>query len=352
MSNKPGQADLIQTGADGSNQSWVELDSSGVSIVTPSQKLKVSEAEGILFNGQPIAAGGVTVTQVAHGFTVGQVVYLSGSSYALAKADTAADAEVAGIVTAVGGANTFTIATSGRVTGLSGLTAGTVYFLSPSSAGALTATEPSTVGQVSKPLLLADGTTSGYFINMRGQLIPAASPYTVESIPASGSLGETVPRWAASNGAAAAPATGNVRAAAIWLSSGTLITHISFSSGTTPLGTGTHQVFGLYDSAATPNLLATTTDDTSTAWLANTVKTLALSSPASYSIPSTGWYNVAILVAATTVPSLATTSGVIAGVAGLTPYPVAEYGSGAYTALPSTLTSPTSKTPVPWAMVS
>lgn len=115
------------------------------------------------------------ITQTGHGFSVGNVVYLNGSTYTLAKADTAADAEVVGIVSAVADANNFTLLTAGYITGLSGLTAGTVYFLSPSSAGALTATAPSTVGQISKPLLIADSTTSGYFNNWRGSVVSAAS---------------------------------------------------------------------------------------------------------------------------------------------------------------------------------
>lgn len=111
------------------------------------------------------------ITQSSHGFAVGDVLKFSGSTYAKAKADTAADAEVVGIVSAVGGTNTFTLLMSGYISGLSGLTQGTLYFLDPSTAGALTATEPSTVGQVSKPLLQAVSTTAGIFTNHRGIVI-------------------------------------------------------------------------------------------------------------------------------------------------------------------------------------
>lgn len=114
--------------------------------------------------------GGVTktVTQSSHGFVVGDVLKLSGTTYAKAKADSSANAEVVGIVSAVGGVNTFTLTMGGEVTGLSGLTAGTVYFLDPSTAGAITATEPSTAGQISKPIGVANTTTSILYINMRG----------------------------------------------------------------------------------------------------------------------------------------------------------------------------------------
>lgn len=113
------------------------------------------------------------ITQSSHGFSVGSIIKFNGTVYATAQADTAANAEVVGIVSTVGSANSFILTTHGYVTGLSGLTAGNTYFLSPSSPGALTATEPSTVGQISKPVLIADSTTSGYFYNMRGEILTA-----------------------------------------------------------------------------------------------------------------------------------------------------------------------------------
>jgi hypothetical protein len=119
-----------------------------------------------------------TITQTAHGFTVGQVLKFAGGVYALAKADSAANAEVVGIVSSVTSANIFVLTTNGYVTGLSGLTANTTYFLDPVTAGLLTATEPITVGQVSKPLLDTDSTTSGYFTNMRGLVITAPTALT------------------------------------------------------------------------------------------------------------------------------------------------------------------------------
>lgn len=113
------------------------------------------------------------ITQVAHGFAVGNFVRYSGTAYVKAQADTGANAEVVGIVSAVADADNFTLQYGGRITGLSGLTAGTVYFLSAATAGLLTATEPTTFGQISKPLLLADSTTTGYFFNFRGVEVDA-----------------------------------------------------------------------------------------------------------------------------------------------------------------------------------
>ncbi len=115
------------------------------------------------------------ITQTSHGLVVGNVVRFNGTNYVTAKADSATDAEVAGIVTAVAGVNDFTLLTSGFINTLSGLVAGTTYFLDPSTAGLLTATEPITSGQVSKPLLIAVSTTAGYFMNMRGLVLGATA---------------------------------------------------------------------------------------------------------------------------------------------------------------------------------
>ena len=112
-----------------------------------------------------------SVVQASHGLAVGDVVRHNGTSYVKAQADSAANAEAIGIVSAVVDANNFTLTSSGLVAGLTGLTAGAVYFLSASTAGALTATEPSTIGQVSKPLLWSMSTTTGVFVNQRGAVI-------------------------------------------------------------------------------------------------------------------------------------------------------------------------------------
>jgi hypothetical protein len=111
------------------------------------------------------------VTQASHGLAVGDVVRFNGTAYVEAQADSAANAEVVGIVSAVASSGEFTLTISGEVTGLSGLTAGEAYFLSAATAGALTATAPSSTGQVVKPVFIAVSTTSGYFFNMRGEVI-------------------------------------------------------------------------------------------------------------------------------------------------------------------------------------
>ena len=100
-----------------------------------------------------------SITQTAHGFVVGDWVYLSAAStYSKADADLAASFDTVGVVTTVVDANTFSLATEGYVTGLSGLTAATRYYLS-TTAGAITSTKPSSN---IKAVFLSDTTTSGW----------------------------------------------------------------------------------------------------------------------------------------------------------------------------------------------
>lgn len=117
------------------------------------------------------------IYQVAHGLAVGDVLKFASGSYQKAQADTAANAEVVGIVSAVADVDNFTLHTVGYIDTLSGLTADTVYFLSASTAGALTATEPTAVGNISKPVLTSTSTTAGHFLNMRG--VEMTGPETV-----------------------------------------------------------------------------------------------------------------------------------------------------------------------------
>jgi hypothetical protein len=115
------------------------------------------------------------VTQTAHGFVVGDVLRNAGTAntYAKAKADSAAHAEIVGIVTVVTDANTFSVTTQGIVTtGVPAATAGTVMFLSAATAGALTSTEPSSLGDVSKPLaIVLESSVRMLFSNWRGELL-------------------------------------------------------------------------------------------------------------------------------------------------------------------------------------
>lgn len=127
-------------------------------------------------SGSATAANiGITITQASHGFTVGQVLYLNGTTYALAEANSTITAEVVGIVGSVVDVNTFVLVSDGHVTGLSGLTAGSVYWLSDATPGLATLTIPTTVGNITKPVWIADTTTSAYVYQERGKIIPSSS---------------------------------------------------------------------------------------------------------------------------------------------------------------------------------
>lgn len=144
-------------------------------------------------------------------------------------------------------------------------------------------------------------------------------------------------------------ATGVMTSVPIFLVSGDLITNLSFVSGATAAGTPTAWWFGLYDTQATAALIAQSADQTTTAWAANTVKTLALS--AAYRVPKTGLYYAAINVTATTPPSLIGAVGakpVITGERNLSQ----SSGSGLTTTAPATITAPAVKNFVPFAVAS
>jgi hypothetical protein len=146
-------------------------------IINRAGTLQVQDSTGL---ETAIGAGGTVdkITQTAHGFVVGEVLYYTGSAYAKARADTSATAEVIGMVSRVIDANTFEATLEGKVTGLTGLTAGAAYFLSATTAGAITVTEPSTLGYVSLPLGVAISTTVFYVRSSRGAVVGSVNART------------------------------------------------------------------------------------------------------------------------------------------------------------------------------
>lgn len=94
--------------------------------------------------------------------------------------------------------------------------------------------------------------------------------------------------------------TGQIYCQAIFLIAGTVVTNITICSATTAASVPTHYCFALYNTAL--SLLGSTADQTSTAWAANTLKTLALTAP--YTVPTTGIYYIAFMMVATTVPTI------------------------------------------------
>jgi hypothetical protein len=130
-----------------------------------------------------------------------------------------------------------------------------------------------------------------------------------------GAILESVPRSSSTLSNTGALSSGRLGLYAVYLTAGQTITSITFLSNATPLAVGTNQWFGIFtDVRAIARLTA---DDTSTAWAATALKTLALSS--SYLVPSSGIYYVGIMVAAGTVPTLATVNTGVTTHGALTP---------------------------------
>lgn len=143
-------------------------------------------------------------------------------------------------------------------------------------------------------------------------------------------------------------ASGVMTAVPIWLESGDLVTNLTFISGATAAGTPTNWWFALYSNASTPALLAQSADQTSTAWAADTAKTLALATPQRISV--SGIYWAAVNVTATTPPTLAGSVGakpVLTGEGNL----AVSSGSTLTTTAPATLATPAFKRTVPLVIV-
>jgi hypothetical protein len=170
--NVAGEISALTAKGTAANGDFVIIEDSADSNNKKSMTLAVLVA---LASGGGGAAITKDIAQVGHGLAVGDVVKRASAAYSKAQADSAANAEVIGIVSAVTDVDNFTLLYAGEVTGLSGLTDNTVYFLSAATAGLLTATEPSTANQISKPVFLATSTTTGVFLNMRGTVIGGQS---------------------------------------------------------------------------------------------------------------------------------------------------------------------------------
>jgi hypothetical protein len=141
----------------------------------------------------------------------------------------------------------------------------------------------------------------------------------------SGALAETYDRrarlWTASSGLT----TGKMGVTPITLFEGMVVTSATFVAAGA-LNTGTNQWFALYD--AGKNLLRVTNDDTSTAWAANTAKTLTFAS--TYTVTATGLFYIGCCQVATTPATLMGVATAATGVAQLTPY-MSTIATGSFT---------------------
>jgi hypothetical protein len=140
---------------------------------------------------------------------------------------------------------------------------------------------------------------------------------------------------------------------ALPLEAGDLVTSLTFVSATTAAGTPTNYWVALYSPALA--LLAQSADQESAAWAANTAKTIALATP--QLITTAGVYYAALMVKATTVPTLvgiALHNAVEAGNIGSLGFKVLAQTSGSslVATAPATIATPTTVANVPLVIAS
>ena len=179
------------TGGTGFGNSTILVDSGGngrIGIAADTDIITVT-AETVTIAGKLVATsidvgdGAVTVdvTQSNHSLTVGMPIKVSGANqYAAAQANSAANAEVVGIVTAVASSSAFTMTLAGEITTATAVpdstSPGDIVYLSASSAGAVTTTEPSTAGQVSKPIgVVTEANNKMIMLPFRGEVVSSAT---------------------------------------------------------------------------------------------------------------------------------------------------------------------------------
>jgi hypothetical protein len=115
------------------------------------------------------------ICQTSHGFNVGDVLGWSGGTYNKAIASGAYDGEVLGLVSKCYNVDCFDLTQAGYVTGLTGLITSTTYFLSDVTAGLITSIEPTSDQHISKSVMIANSSTSGWIFPYAGYVINTGS---------------------------------------------------------------------------------------------------------------------------------------------------------------------------------
>jgi hypothetical protein len=187
--------------------------------------------------------------------------------------------------------------------------------------------------------------------NSSGQQLVAGStnPYWANNrFVLTGALYETFDRNLCDEVNTAVLSTGRMSLRAIYLPAGVTINSISFWSATTAGATLTNQLFGLYDNNL--NLLQQSVNDGATAWAANSRKTLALAS--AFTTTYSGLHYLAIMVAATTVPTIKGNTAKVGGQLNAgAPSMGGTSTTGLTTALPATAAAPGTVTTSFWGCV-
>lgn len=202
------------------------------------------------------------------------------------------------------------------------------------------------------PARLAIGTPGQAYLvdDSSGKIAWALDPMATSSYAKpTGSLAQTTIRAPHDAGNANMLSTGRLSLVAISLAKGQVVTSISWLSATTALSVGSNQWFGIFGSDRV--MKKVTGDDTSTAWAANTVKTLNLSS--TYTATYTGLYYIGICVVATTVPTLRVNSNNV-NLTGIAPIlsGTSDTGLTNPASCPSTAAALTAVANVPYGYVS
>lgn len=191
------------------------------------------------------------------------------------------------------------------------------------------------------------------FFNSVGQLlfgVGASSSGLYPNYSISGAFAETLSRNLCTETVSTVPtATGILWLQAIWLCSGQTVSSISFHSSTAAAVTPTNWFFALYDSSR--NLRAATANQTTTAWAAQTLKTIAVVTP--YVIPTTGIYYLGLFMTASTIINLkGNTTKTASQLAGQNPIVGGPSTTGLTTALPDPAAVLTVSTASAWGAVS
>lgn len=188
-------------------------------------------------------------------------------------------------------------------------------------------------------------TSEGGWKNTSNNITPLLSNGKVLS----GALYETMDRNLVDEVNTALLSTGRLSLQAIYLPAGVTISSISFWSATTAAATPTNQLFGLFDSSY--NLLRSSANDTTTAWAANSKKTLALTS--TFTTTYSGIHYLGIMVTATTVPTIKGNTAKVGGqLNAAAPSMGGTSTTGLTTALPATAAAPGTVTTSFWGCVS
>jgi hypothetical protein len=142
-----------------------------------------------------------TFVQSGHGLAVGNAIRYNAvtSRWEKALADTAANAEVAGVVSEILDNDTFTVVYQGWIDlpAFSGISH-PALFLSSTTAGGLTFSPPSTIGSVVKPVAVRSSSGQGHLVvNYLGTQIGGSSTVSIDQIQPVGTImpyaGTTIP---------------------------------------------------------------------------------------------------------------------------------------------------------------